>query len=46
MLNEHDLKEYYDELARKEAEALRKKESIFDWHLRQINTIIRRMGLK
>jgi hypothetical protein len=46
MLSEHDLKEYYDELARKEEEARRKKESIFDWHLRQINAVIKRMGLK
>ena len=44
MINEHDLKEYYEELDRKEQD--RKKETIFDWHLRQINAALKRMGLK
>ena len=46
MLNEHDLKEYYEEQDRKREEMRTKKETIFDWHLRQINAALKRMGLK
>ena len=46
MINEHDLKEYYEEQDRNEAQVRGKKETIFDWHLRQINAALKRMGLK